>query len=258
MIQNSTANMNNIMTILDFKKELSEVITILKDLKETFLRRENSRFKTEFASGCMELLLNGHVTSGIYTVFPETIWRPLKVFCDMETAGGGWTVFQRREDGSENFFRKWLDYSFGFGNTSGEFWLGNEFVYRVTHGIPQELRIELEDFDNQYRVASYGLFSIGSVDEGYELFVSDFEGNVTDSFGKAHNGKKFSTSDRGPSSGCSHNHMGGWWYGKCHAVNINGLYLRGEHKSYADGINWHGWRGHHYSLKRTEMKFRPK
>ena len=85
-------------------------------------------------------------------------------------------------------------------------------------------------------------------------------GNSGDSL-SWHRGMPFTTRDQDDDNKGGHNcavlYKGAWWYNTCHNSNLNGLYLRGNHSSYADGVNWKDWKGHHYSLKRTEMKIRP-
>ena len=75
---------------------------------------------------CREAYLKGCRQDGVYTIDPGC-GKPLNVFCDMKN--GGWTVFQRRRDGSENFYRNWADYVAGFGNLKREFWLGLDHIY---------------------------------------------------------------------------------------------------------------------------------
>ncbi|KAK2496628.1 hypothetical protein MC885_008231 [Smutsia gigantea] len=80
---------------------------------------------------CKELLTRGHFLSGWHTIFlPDC--RPLAVLCDMDTEGGGWTVFQRRSDGTVDFYRDWASYKRGFGSQLGEFWLGNDHIHTLT------------------------------------------------------------------------------------------------------------------------------
>ena len=89
------------------------------------------------------------------------------VFCDQTTAGGGWTVFQKRIDGSVDFNRHWSDYKHGFGNLSGEFWLGLERIHRLTSDNNSMLRVDMEDFEGGSAYAEYSFFGVRSEHDNY-------------------------------------------------------------------------------------------
>ena len=106
-------------------------------------------------------------TSGVYTIDPDNAGA-FNVYCDQTTAGGGWTVFQKRLDGSVDFYRGWDDYKRGFGNLNGEFWLGLEKIHRLTKE-QSRLRVDLEDFENQTAYAEYDSFGVGDEQSKYKL-----------------------------------------------------------------------------------------
>ncbi|KAM9324445.1 ficolin-1-like [Gastrophryne carolinensis] len=208
---------------------------------------------------CKELLNLGNFLSGWYTIYPDGE-TPLLVFCDMDTDGGGWLVFQRRYDGTLNFFRDWKDYKRGFGNKLSEFWLGNDNIHKLTASGTQELRVDLMDHEYKHTFVTYASFAILGEDDNYTLNIGKFTaGDAGDGLGY-HNNRPFSTKDRDNDSwpkNCAVEFKGAWWYGDCHNSNLNGQYLGGQHSSYADGVNWSTAKGQYYAYKVTEMKFRP-
>jgi ficolin len=92
------------------------------------------------------------------------------------TPGRAWTVFQRRVDGSVDFYRNWTDYKNGFGNLNGEFWLGLDKIHRLTASGENVLRVDLETFENETAYAVYKSFFVGDENEAYLLNASDYSG----------------------------------------------------------------------------------
>ena len=117
----------------------------------------------------------------MYTINPDG-GKPIPALCDMTTAGGGWTVFQRRLDGSIDFFRDWKSYKEGFGSLSGEFWLGNDNLHRLTDANDVMLRVDLEDFEGNITYAQYNTFKVAHEADNYSLTLGEYNGTAGDSF----------------------------------------------------------------------------
>ncbi|CAH3194224.1 unnamed protein product [Porites evermanni] len=189
---------------------------------------------------CAELYEAGFQVSGVYSIDPDNTGA-FKVYCDQTTDGGGWTVFQKRLDGSVDFFRGWDDYKRGFGDLNGEFWLGLDKIHHLTKNHSR-LRVDLADFDEETAYAMYDSFGVANEQQKYRLQLGQYTGTAGDSL-NIHRNMKFSTKDQKNNNhrnDCANKFEGAWWYGNsdCHHSNLNGRYLKGPHPTLGNGVNW--------------------
>lgn len=210
---------------------------------------------------CQHVLESGEKTSGIYLLRPRNTNHLLQAWCDHGRAEGGWTVIQRRQDGSVNFFRAWDQYKQGFGNLDGEYWLGLEHLYWLTSQVTYKLRVTMEDWQGRQMYAEYDSFRVEPESDWFRLRLGGYQGNAGDSL-SWHNNKAFTTLDRDKdaySGNCAHYQKGGWWYHMCAHSNLNGVWYRGGHyrSRYQDGIYWAEFHGGSYSLKKVAMMIKP-
>uniref|UniRef100_A0A8C5P9Q7 Fibrinogen C-terminal domain-containing protein n=1 Tax=Leptobrachium leishanense TaxID=445787 RepID=A0A8C5P9Q7_9ANUR len=212
-------------------------------------------------SDCHEIFLKGQKSSGIFKIKP-LLARPFEVLCEI-TAEVGWTVIQRRRDGSVNFDQLWESYKTGFGTLNGEFWLGLEKMYQISEQGQYLMHIELQDWEQNTKYME-AMFHLGGPSTAYNLQIigqvkGDLENALSDFRQQA-----FSTRDRDHDLkshvNCAKHLSGGWWFSTCGHSNLNGKYFhsipRQRHER-KQGIYWKNWKGRYYPLKSTSIKIRP-
>ena len=184
----------------------------------------------------------------------------VQVLCDTQTDGGGWIFFQRRISSAVDFYRNWQNYSQGFGDINGNFWLGLDNLHQLCNvSRPCQLRIDIQA-DGVLKFAQYETFFISGESDLYQLHVANYSGDAGDGLTHMSLGTQnmnlmaFSTPDRdndGAVASCAKVYWSGWWFRSCSGAVLNGPWRAPVHF-------WGSFTHHATSINLTDMKVRPK
>ncbi|XP_012584818.1 PREDICTED: angiopoietin-related protein 4 [Condylura cristata] len=214
-------------------------------------------------SDCQELFEAGERQSGLFQIQPQGS-PPFLVNCEM-TSDGGWTIIQRRQDGSVDFNQPWKAYKAGFGDPQGEFWLGLEKVHSIVGDRGSRLAVQLKDWEGHAESLQFPVH-LGGEDTAYSLQLTAPVASKLGASAVAPSGLSlpFSTWDqdhdlRGDKN-CARSLSGGWWFGTCGHSNLNGQYFHSvprQRQRRKKGIFWRTWRGRYYPLQATTILIQP-
>ena len=182
---------------------------------------------------CLDFYDSGIHNNGLYRLsIGSDKSKTLTVYCDQTTDGGGWTVFQRRMNGTIDFFRNWADFRNGFGDVFGEHWLGNENIHLLTNTTKRSkllinMNLSYVRGPTKQVWAKYNVFYIDGEDQKYKLRIGGFSGNTSDQMSRD-SGAKFSTKDQDNDSfgygNCATEQYYGknaWWAKACTYATLN-------------------------------------
>ena len=228
-------------------------------LGETFAAQHDCKPKDCYDLKCYRVSAG---KDGPHTIYPGTAdLDRLQVSCDQETDGGGWTIYQRRVDGSVDFERNWTSYKQGFGiigDDTTEMWMGNENVFQMLQaygGIECELRIEATSFDGDSCWATCYPFQMRPELSKYSMTWDTVDESMPGLRTSLDHHKNLAFSSL---QSCVSNFKGGWWFFGCGGASwfFNGVYVPRKVMS-VTSIIWHGFKGL-TSLPKSRMMFRPR
>lgn len=98
---------NGVSVSTEFQSE--QVRDMFLNVSTTLLNEYEQRFEVFLSTldmsskprDCQDIESLGYRRTGVYIVYPARYKRAVRVRCDMDTAGGGWTVIQRRVSNSD-------------------------------------------------------------------------------------------------------------------------------------------------------------
>uniref|UniRef100_A0A3B3CJX7 Zgc:194887 n=1 Tax=Oryzias melastigma TaxID=30732 RepID=A0A3B3CJX7_ORYME len=183
---------------------------------------------------CYDMLMtsSGKARDGVYLIQPGDA--PIVAFCAMQE--GGWTVFQHiTVNSSVDFDRTWDEYKNGFGDVTGDHWLGNKYLHQLTLGPAHyKLGVKLVDRDAVTKTGEYDPFLVEDESTAFRLRLGLFQGTAVDALtmdteNYLHDNQKFTTKDRDNDNyfqNCAKLEFqgvpgGGWWYDACAGANLN-------------------------------------
>ncbi|XP_041471276.1 angiopoietin-4-like [Lytechinus variegatus] len=249
------------------EREITGTIKFLKDKKRSFGKPESTMSRSVMKKtcdigrhhtsrtprDCADVQAEGATISGIYLIHPLGVDNPFHVYCDMETEGGGWTMFQRRlnplnRPNPVTFDRNTTSYKEGFGSVAGDHWLGNEKLHRLTLQGTYKLRVDITLIHTEEPVyAEYGQFSIGNDSSKYSLKISNHSGSADDEMSFLSGLPFFNPTW---TVYC----RGGWWrdFHSCTPA----YFPNGVPSDWLEAPNYFGW-AHNLIAHSSEMKIRP-
>ena len=140
--------------------------------KIVFLTGPLSHVSVYLLLDCRSVYNSSSKADGVYSIYLAKPSISMNVFCDMTANHIGWIVIQRRIGSSVEFYHDWQAYKNGFGDMSGNMWIGLDKIHHLAGpGRRVILRFDLKDRNNATKLyyAEYTTFEVGSDTEKYKL-----------------------------------------------------------------------------------------